>query len=44
MTNLEHHFRHIALFDPGRVRELLAYVSQEHSALLDRPNPYGNAI
>lgn len=37
--DLEHHFRHIALPDPGRVRELLAYVSQEHSALLDRAKP-----
>jgi diacylglycerol O-acyltransferase len=37
--DLEHHFRHIALPDPGRIRELLAYVSQEHSALLDRAKP-----
>lgn len=37
--DLEHHFRHIALPEPGRVRELLAYVSQEHSALLDRAKP-----
>ncbi len=37
--DLEHHFRHIALPDPGRVQELLAYVSQEHSALLDRAKP-----
>ena len=37
--DLEHHFRHIALPDPGRIRELLTYVSQEHSALLDRAKP-----
>ncbi|PTQ87721.1 WS/DGAT/MGAT family O-acyltransferase [Agitococcus lubricus] len=37
--DLEHHFRHIALPEPGRIRELLAYVSQEHSALLDRAKP-----
>ena len=34
--DLEHHFRHIALPQPGRIRELLTYVSQEHSTLLDR--------
>lgn len=37
--DLEHHFRHIALPEPGRIRELLAYVSQQHSALLDRAKP-----
>ncbi len=37
--DLEHHFRHIALPEPGRIRELLAYVSQSHSALLDRAKP-----
>ncbi|MBH1970965.1 wax ester/triacylglycerol synthase family O-acyltransferase [Moraxellaceae bacterium AER2_44_116] len=37
--DLEHHFRHIALPEPGRIRELLAYISQEHSALLDRAKP-----
>ena len=37
--DLEHHFRHIALPEPGRIRELLTYVSQEHSALLDRAKP-----
>ncbi|MBL0229296.1 MAG: wax ester/triacylglycerol synthase family O-acyltransferase [Moraxellaceae bacterium] len=37
--DLEHHFRHIALPEPGRVRELLAYVSQSHSSLLDRAKP-----
>ena len=37
--DLEHHFRHIALPKPGRIRELLTYISQEHSALLDRAKP-----
>lgn len=37
--DIEHHFRHIALPKPGRIRELLTYVSQEHSALLDRAKP-----
>lgn len=37
--DLEHHFRHIALPHPGRIRELLTYVSQEHSSLLDRAKP-----
>ena len=37
--DLDHHFRHIALPQPGRIRELLAYISQEHSALLDRAKP-----
>lgn len=37
--DLEHHFRHIALPHPGRIRELLVYVSQEHSSLIDRAKP-----
>ncbi|HJF29059.1 wax ester/triacylglycerol synthase family O-acyltransferase [Acinetobacter bohemicus] len=37
--DLEHHFRHIALPKPGRIRELLSYISQEHSALIDRAKP-----
>lgn len=37
--DLDHHFRHIALPKPGRVRELLTYISQEHSALIDRAKP-----
>ncbi len=37
--HLEHHFRHVALPKPGRVRELLMYVSKEHSRLLDRAMP-----
>lgn len=37
--DLEHHFRHQALPKPGRIRELLALVSAEHSSLLDRQRP-----
>ncbi|OAL81232.1 acetyltransferase [Acinetobacter sp. SFB] len=37
--DLDHHFRHIALPHPARIRELLTYISQEHSALLDRAKP-----
>ncbi|AXI03082.1 WS/DGAT/MGAT family O-acyltransferase [Aquirhabdus parva] len=37
--DIDQHFRHIALPQPGRIRELLTYVSQEHSALLDRAKP-----
>lgn len=37
--DIDHHFRHIALPQPGRIRELLVYVSQEHSALIDRAKP-----
>lgn len=37
--DLDHHFRHIALPHPGRIRELLVYISQEHSALIDRAKP-----
>ncbi len=37
--NVEHHFRHIALPKPGRIRELLMYISKEHGRLLDRAMP-----
>ena len=37
--DLEHHFRHVALPKPGRIRELLALVSAEHSNLMDRERP-----
>lgn len=37
--DLDHHFRHIALPQPGRIRELFTYISQEHSSLLDRAKP-----
>lgn len=38
-VDLEHHLRHSALPQPGRVRELLALVSRLHSTLLDRHRP-----
>jgi WS/DGAT/MGAT family acyltransferase len=37
--DLEHHIRHSALPDPGRIRELLALTSRLHSTLLDRHRP-----
>tara|TARA_R100001129_G_scaffold50569_2_gene34964 strand:- start:38 stop:1405 length:1368 start_codon:yes stop_codon:yes gene_type:complete len=37
--DLEHHFRFEALPTPGRIRELLAFVSAEHSHLMDRERP-----
>lgn len=37
--DLDAHFRHLALPRPGRIRELLALVSQLHSAPLDRAKP-----
>ena len=37
--DLSHHFRHLALPKPGRIRELLSLVSIEHSNLLDRERP-----
>lgn len=37
--DLDHHFRHVALPHPGRIRELLVYISQEHSTLIDRAKP-----
>ena len=38
-VDLEHHVRHSALPQPGRVRELLALVSRLHITLLDRHRP-----
>ncbi|PCM44236.1 WS/DGAT/MGAT family O-acyltransferase [Marinobacter sp. ANT_B65] len=37
--DLEHHVRFEALPTPGRIRELLAFVSAEHSHLMDRERP-----
>jgi len=37
--NIDRHYRHIALPQPGRIRELLVYISQENSALIDRAKP-----
>lgn len=37
--DLDQHFRHISLPAPGRIRELLTYISQEHSSLIDRGKP-----
>src|SRR3982751_5274807 len=37
--DLEHHVRHSALPEPGRVRELLALTSRLHGTLLDRQRP-----
>ncbi|MBO1531373.1 wax ester/triacylglycerol synthase family O-acyltransferase [Psychrobacter sp. F1192] len=37
--DVEHHFHHVALPKPARVRELLMYVSREHGRLLDRAMP-----
>lgn len=37
--DLDYHFRHSALPEPGRVRELLSLVSRLHSTLLDRHRP-----
>lgn len=37
--DLAHHFVHLALPQPGRIRELLAMVSRMHSAHLDRAYP-----
>ena len=38
-VDLEHHVRHSALPEPGRVRELLALTSRLHGTLLDRKRP-----
>lgn len=38
-VELDYHLRHIALPEPGRIRELLAFVSQVHGSLLDRHRP-----
>lgn len=37
--DLDHHFRHVALPAPGKIKDLFIYISQEHSALLDRAKP-----
>jgi len=37
--DLDHHFRHVSLPHPGRIRELLIYISQEHSTLIDQAKP-----
>ena len=37
--DVDHHFRHIALPKPARIRELLMYISKEHGRLLDRAKP-----
>jgi diacylglycerol O-acyltransferase / wax synthase len=42
--DLEHHVRHVALPGPGRIRELLAYVSQQHGSLLDRHRPLWEGV
>ncbi|MFP5308640.1 MAG: WS/DGAT/MGAT family O-acyltransferase [Actinomycetes bacterium] len=38
-VDLPYHVQHLALPEPGRIRELLSYVSRSHSALLDRQRP-----
>jgi len=42
-VDLEHHVRHDALPDPGRVRELLALTSYLHGTPLDRHRPLWEA-
>lgn len=37
--DIESHFHHMALPEPGRIRELLALVSKLHSNLMDRTKP-----
>ncbi|RLU03489.1 MAG: wax ester/triacylglycerol synthase family O-acyltransferase, partial [Ketobacter sp.] len=37
--DINHHFRHVALPRPGGIKELLTFVSIEHSNLLDRSRP-----
>jgi diacylglycerol O-acyltransferase len=41
--DLEHHVRHSALPEPGRVRELLVLASRLHGTLLDRKRPLWEA-
>lgn len=41
--DIDHHLRHSALPKPGRIRELLALVSAEHSNLMDRERPLWEA-
>ena len=40
---LDYHFRHLALPQPGRIRELLAMVSRVHGNLMDRNRPLWEA-
>lgn len=37
--DIDSHFHHLALPEPGRIRELLALVSKLHSNLMDRTKP-----
>lgn len=37
--DMEYHIRHLALPNPGAIRDLLALVSVQHGALLDRSRP-----
>lgn len=41
--DIDSHLRHIALPKPGRIRELFAYISGEHSHTLDRERPLWRA-
>ena len=40
---LDYHLRHLALPEPGRIRELLAMVSRLHGNLIDRSRPMWEA-
>ncbi len=37
--DVDHHFRHLSLPQPGRIRELLAMTSRLHGSLMDRSRP-----
>jgi diacylglycerol O-acyltransferase / wax synthase len=37
--DLDYHFRHLSLPQPGRIRELLAMTSRLHGSLMDRSRP-----
>lgn len=37
--DIDHHFRHLSLPAPGRIRELLAMTSRLHGSLMDRSRP-----
>lgn len=37
--DIDHHFRHVALPKPGSPKELVSFISAEHSNLLDRSRP-----
>lgn len=39
LFDIDHHFRHVALPKPGGIRELMSFISAEHSNLLDRSRP-----